>query len=242
MRASKTFFAGSPLLFVSVLGCGLLSALSAGCDGNGGGSGGSGGGSGGTGGESVCTEYVTAPAQNPVTVRIVNQTANDLYIGPEAAGGCGQVDAFSVSDDGGNPVGWRLQACSFTCEELQKGACACAADCALPYVWRIAPAGALEVPWNGTIFTPETMPDECYDASCGTGQTCSVEREPSGALTLSATAWSEVTGSCGASCTCTPDATGTCTIGSGDVAVAGTSATAQAQVDTVSGTIELIFQ
>lgn len=228
-------------LLLSALMSVALSTFPSGCGGNaGGGSGG--GGDGGSGGAGVCEAFVTEPAQTAVTVRIVNDTASDLYIGPEAAGGCGEVDPFSVQDAGGQPLGWRLQQCSFTCEMLQTGGCGCTADCPIPVVWRIVPGGALEVPWNGTVFTSETMPDECYDASCGVGVSCLVEREPEGALTLEAAAWSEVTGSCGASCTCTPDGTGSCAIDSGDAVVGGNGIFAKAEVGAPGAEVEIVFQ
>ncbi len=227
-------------LVVTALLCALTSALQAGCDGNGGGTGG--GGTGGTGGQDACSAFVTDPPTTAVTVRIVNNTAADLFIGPETPGGCGQIDPFSL-DDAGQPVTWQLDSCTFTCEALQKGQCACAADCALPFVWRIAAGGVLEVPWDGIVFPTETMPDTCYDAMCGAGQACFVPREPSGPLTFTATAWTEVSGTCGGgACTCTPDANGTCAISMGEAVVAGTGVFQSTEVDTLGATVDITFE
>jgi hypothetical protein len=125
---------------------------------------------------------------------------------------------------------------------LQMGTCGCTAECPVALVRRIVPGGALEVAWSGTIFTHETMPDECYDASCGVGQSCLVQREPAGSLTFEASAWAEVTGDCGGACTCAPDATGSCTIGQGDAVVGGTGIIATVQVDTLGGMVEILFE
>jgi hypothetical protein len=229
----------SSRVVLSTLVCAVLSALHAGCDGS---SGGGGGGDGGSGGASVCEAFVTDPPETAVTVRLVNNSLADLYVGPETAGGCGDVDAFTLQDADGQPVAWRLGQCGFTCEAVQTGACGCTADCQLPVVWRITAGGALEVPWNGTVFTQETMPDECYDEGCGVGGPCAVERKPEGKLLFQAAAWTEVTGTCSGSCTCTPDATGSCMIGMGDAAVGGTGIYVMEEVDMLGSTVELVFQ
>lgn len=237
MRVSRIPSGHSSLLVLSALLCAATSTLQVGCGGNVGGTGGDGG-----GGGDVCAAFATDPPTASVTVRVLNNTENDLYIGPETAGGCGHTEPFSLEDADGKALRWRLQNCDFTCEMLQTDACGCTTECELPAVWRIAPGGALSVDWNRVVFTTETMPDGCYDPGCGIGQECAVPREPSGELTFLASAWSEVGGDCGGECTCTPDAGGSCTIGMGEATVAGSVITTSTKVSEVASTVDIVFE
>ena len=204
---------------------------------------GGGGGSGGGGGGDACEPFLTNPPTKDVTVRITNNTLADLYIGPEQPIGCGQADQFTLEGADGATVVWRLPPCALTCEDVHTGACACAADCALPVIWRIAPQGTLEVPWSGLVYPVETMPASCQDPSCMSAEeTCFVPNEATGALVFRAKAFSDVSGTCAGGCTCTPDAGGTCTIDASDALVSGIPVITSTEVDALGALVEITFE
>jgi hypothetical protein len=207
MSSAKTF---SILTFASLLAC------FTGCDGSVSSTGG--GGSGGqgttmsTGTANTCSEYTTPPpSASPVTVRIVNNTKSNVYLGQQNAG-CSSGPGYSIADASTKPLKPSRDACEFTCADEQKTSCACAADCAQPIVTLVAPGGHVDLTWQGSVFLSAMMPANCYaDPNC-TSSTCLVETAPpAGALTFGASAWTMATGCGVAPCMdCTPDASGTC--------------------------------
>lgn len=210
-RSSLGLFALALLtLSTSLLGgCGNVT-VGPGDPGGSGGPGGTGG-SGGNGGD-VCEAFVPPDVLvEPVTVRLVNKTGANLYLG-EKTWGCVSSLGFTIEDGNGQPLKPARFACELSCEHLQQGSCACVADCAEPVVTLVAPDGAYEVRWAGTVFETANMPAECFwDTTCVAP--CLVESAPPAqTLAFQSSGWNQI--DCGESgCpTCTPDASGTCTI------------------------------
>lgn len=177
-----------------------------------------------SGGQDDCASYIVEPTRDPVKVTIHNTSKSNLYLGDPTPSGCANEPEFSLKSSDGSELTWALPACALTCAQAQQGSCACAADCAAPFVRLLAPGASYEITWAGTVFTSKQMPTACYkEASCAQSGGCLEEEEPpSGTLTFAVSAWTEVMCNSGATCACTPDATGTCIIdGGGQAAVAG---------------------
>jgi hypothetical protein len=169
---------------------------------------------GGGGGGDVCAPFTAAPpAAATVTVRLVNRTGNAIYLGQTSAG-CDDGVEFTLTDGAGAVLVHDLDVCESTCARLRERSCACAADCALPSAWLVAPYGARTIEWAGTVFRTTTMPASCHsDPQCASAPCFVEELPPAGPLTMAAVAYTEG-GPCpnGGSCTCTPDASGSCRI------------------------------
>jgi hypothetical protein len=198
---------------------------------------------GGSGEPSVCDDFLNEPGSSRVTVRLVNLTDTDVYLGNPNPG-CGEYQAFDLRDAAGRDLVWMRDMCDFTCEDVMRSACGCPAFCPVAPVTLVAPQGAYEVVWSGTIFEPSSIPDVCLaDPTCGTSS-CLVERAPAaGELFLTATAWTGVEGrGCPQEpCGCTPDATGTCVV-EGDVNVTGQPIRVVGKIDRVeTSTVQIFF-
>lgn len=157
---------------------------------------------------------------DPVTIRIENADVVDIFLG-EPGSGCGSPHLYSLEMPNGDPPAiykGSLEVCELTCAELQQSGCECAADCAQPYVVRIAPGGHYDATWIGYVYDTADMPAACYsDATCkGAGSYCPIERVAPPALDVLVPAYPGATCD-GTPCTCTPDATGSCLAFAGTV-------------------------
>ena len=160
------------------------------------GGGGGDGGSGGTGG--TCRAWADQEG-DVVTVRIVNDSPEDLYVPTQ----CGLVEPQitpQLGDDGvryGNDPG----GCFFTCEELQRSEPPiCTAEACLSSVRRIAPGDSFEIVWEGTGMVNVEMPTSCwFDASWGNGECTQLQEAAAQAYRVEIPAFAECVGDC----TCT---------------------------------------
>ena len=196
----------------------------------------------GGGGES-CDAYLDeAPAAAPVTLRFRNERAEAIYLGSQI--GCGVLVPFTLRDASGAVLPWHLDGCGFTCETSQDFSGGCAADCAIPPVFLIAPGGHHDLTWTGVVVETVDMPQACY-AEGGASETCERRVNPAaGSYEVTGEAFTEVTGcdpSQGA-CTCEPSAEGSCQLDY-------TATISGAPITTVAtlaypdqGMIEIVFQ
>lgn len=195
---------------------------------------------GGSGGGAACASFLPpeGPPWKPVTVRFTNTQKVPLYLGN--VGGCGGGDPFTITDANGTVLLSRGGPCAYTCADLQKTSCACAADCAAPVIVYIAPGASLERIWQGSIFTASTMPTRCFsDATCG--DNCLIEEAPTGKLTFSASLWTSADGCDPAACSCDPGLKGTCEI-IGPATVGGTETKGTAVLNVGADTsVDLAF-
>jgi hypothetical protein len=208
------------------------------------GSGGSGSGASGTGasggGPDTC-DYEPGDVTGPnVTVRLVNETGQPLYLGNTEVD-CEPFGGFELSNANG-PLLWQRGSCSFTCAEAQEGSCACAAGCAAPIVTMVADGASWSVTWPGTIYVPKQLTAECAHPDCGAIECVNEATPPAGELTLTATAYPEAVGCDFGPCTCAPDASGTCIIDY-PATVGGRAVTATATISQVSeATVDIVFE
>jgi hypothetical protein len=170
------------------------------------------GGSGGSGGgENACEDFrpPDTPPWTPVKVRFRNEGSQALFL--SAGQGCAGDPAFAL-ESGGQELRWQLGGCGLTCADLQENGCACAADCALPQVFRVEPGGFHEVTWSGAHFVDAAMPASCF-ADPGCAGSCPREEEaPHGTISIRGVLWDSATGCTLSSCSCTPDANGSCQV------------------------------
>ena len=195
----------------------------------------------GAGGGLGCDALVADETTTPVEVRLVNQTAADLYFdNPVFA--CGYEPYFRLYDPQNQELP-HLDAspCSARCAELT---CTCTMTytCGPFSVTRVAPGGVLSTTWNGAYLKPRTVPSSCVDCSLyGDSATCSAWTDPGSlSLTLRSNARTDV--SCiDASCDCTPNANGTC-VPSGQAQASGGTVVATATIAPGQDSIDLVFQ
>ncbi|MFT3769196.1 MAG: hypothetical protein QM820_27470 [Minicystis sp.] len=172
------------------------------------------GGDGGAGAGKPCEDYPTPPpATTPVTIRLVNKSANNVYLG-EKTPSCATNLGFTLEDASANQLKPSRDVCEFTCGELQSGACGCPANCAAPIVTLLAPNGHYDIGWPATVFEAIAMPKSCYqDPTCDTGTCLNEVTPPTGPLTMKASAFSMAAGCPGGTCQdCTPGTQGNCTV------------------------------
>lgn len=194
-------------------------------------------------GEVSCDEYVDAAPAAEVTVRFRNDGAAPIYVG--STGGCGDVPPFAIRDEAGVAHPFYLGACAYSCEDLQEHDGVCAADCAIPPVFLVAPGGHYDMTWNGTVLETVEMPDACFASAQG-GECQQVVVAADGTYELSGEVFSEATG-CDPSggtepCTCTPSADGWCQLDY-TASVGGAPRTATATLAFPGGSlVEIVFE
>ena len=190
------------------------------------------------GGGVVCEPFFEEPAGSEVRVRLSNQTAAAIYLGDEQET-CSTHIPFEVLADG-QSLAWRGGNCGVRCKDATQGPIGCTAECAAPEATRIEPGASVDVVWKGTVLVSEQMPAACYDSG-EVGDACMVEEDAPADLTLRAYAWTEIACQGGEpACTCTPDASGVCTVSF--ATVTGTDLVASASLAVVSDTtVELVF-
>jgi hypothetical protein len=187
------------------------------------------GGTGGTGGTptNTCEAQVADGTGTPVTVRLVNQTSGDLYLAISNFASCTQTRAFDakVPDATLDANAPPADPCGgSTCSTLKCSACTVTWTCSMHVpVTRIAAGGILTSSWNGLAYQTRSVPSacvpgpECWSGSGGATVSCPVAvANTSWPVTFTAQMSTGVSCASG-SCTCTPDATGTCELPIGDV-------------------------
>ena len=157
--------------------------------------------------EALCGPYDDQAAEAEVLVRVHNQGTEPIYLG---GSGCGTWIDLLLADAQGTDLTWRVDSCTFTCEELRReGDFACAAGCAMPPTYMVAPGGYYETSWSGTYLSQEPMPSDCYG---GVDHPTTCQQQivaPAGSYSVTVNVWDQV--SCDVDpCTCTPDAQGSC--------------------------------
>jgi hypothetical protein len=207
-------------------------------------SGGTGGDGTGGDGQLVCSDYLEPYATNPASVRLVNNTSSDIYVGKTAAS-CKFEIGFGLVDAEDAPYRLVRDDCEFTCKDMQDGDCLCTPGvCDASVVTKIAPGGHWDVGWPGTILTDPEMPAGCFDtASCAPKSCVNEVLAPTSGATLKAFAWSEPKGCPDDNCSsCTPGyPTYTCTVPGADH-VGGTMLEASKAYTGQGGTITLTFE
>lgn len=177
-----------------------------------GGSGGNGSGGTGSGGNGTqCEGFEDTTERADVTVSIRNATAAPIYL---TGLGCDADIDLRLYDEDDQRIDFRAGVCHFTCEELQQSEAICAADCAIPPIVMIAPGGSYDMPWDGTIHRPAQMPESCYLNPEYATQGCD-RRTVAPAATYQFEVSAHDDSWCPldqpGACTCTPDASGSCT-------------------------------
>jgi hypothetical protein len=173
-----------------------------------------------------------------VTVNLVNNTGQNLYLGNPTQG-CDPYLAFSL-DKNDQPLVWSLGSCAFTCMEQLSGSCACPADCAAPVITMLAPDGVYKAEWQGSVYSSATLPTGCAAEGCADGA-CPFEEPAEGPIGFTASAYTGASGCDPGACMCTPDANGTCIIDF-PATVSGEIITAKATLEKVTATsIDIVF-
>lgn len=224
----------------------IVLPLFAGCSSSSsGGTGGQGGNSvGGAGGGTVvaqCDALRHDEEPPPVTVRLVNHTASDIYIG-DAPGVCnGSPPPYTIVDPQGTALDFlNPTPCGWTCEQAGCTAgCTTTATCLQHHATRVAPNATLELAWRGTVLEERKLPAACLGGACE--QTCVAWiKPPAVPLTFTGTVWTEMACEFGMACGCTPDASGTCSADYGEVS--GTSLQATATLAPGATSVDIVFE
>jgi hypothetical protein len=171
----------------------------------------------------VCSDYAPGPPPTkPATVRLVNGTTHNIYLGSPAQA-CEYHFDFQLFD-GQSELQPSRDACAHTCEEIQQSGCDCSIPC-VSIVTLVSPGKHFDVGWPGTVFSTAEMPAQCApDASCnGRAQTCLIEEAaPAVALTIRATAYTDKECDAGQCFDCTTGVSGSCIV-TGAVRTKGTA-------------------
>jgi hypothetical protein len=173
-------------------------------------------GTGGTGGTpEPCTDFIVAPPNlPPVTVRVVNATSADVYLGPSQAD-CGYEIGFSLTDASGAALKPNKGHCEFSCADMQLGHCACPPGCVVPDIVKLVAGKHYDILWPRTVFQGATMPGSCYDKTC-TAAACYMEKAAQGPLTVKVSGYAGVHCASGACADCTADSSGSCSVPDAD--------------------------
>jgi hypothetical protein len=204
---SIVFVAGCLALAVAA-GCGSSVTQTTGGTGGAGGTGATGGtggtggtgATGGTGGAGVCSTFGDEPGAGSLTLHILNQTPQPIYL----PGDCeGQPVYELIPNNAGEDITTYPfdPSCLQTCADLQTepqyecGACA-------PAAIRIDPGQTRDVVWNGAgLRGGYQMPAQCWAAGGGAGSCSRIVTAPAGMWSAHATAFNQ----CTDNCTCQPD-------------------------------------
>jgi len=208
--------------------------------------GGSTGGSPGDGGTTdaatlSCSDFApSAPPTAPTTVRVVNSTGGNVFLGPTTPA-CEFQIGFTLEDSGGKPLKIVQNSCDFRCGDLQdpsSSSCTCDPSCTGSPITLLKDGAHFDLGWPGTVFEIEKMPTKCFADSTCAGTPCIVETvPPAGPLTVTVAAYTAPACSSGPCTLCTPGATGNCTV-FGATNVTGTKIEASA-VWAGSGILEI---
>jgi hypothetical protein len=160
-----------------------------------------------------------AAQPSPVTIRIHNATAKDLYFGSPSMLFCPSLPAGFAVQVVGTALLPALANGAHTCAETRRGACSPPPPgCQGPSVLKLAPDASYSIEWRGTFFASNAIAESCRGrGDCARIETCFVEEtRPAQSVMLTATAGSEpkcAGGACGTACTAiSSDATGPCIV------------------------------
>jgi hypothetical protein len=168
------------------------------------------GGTAGTGGVS-CSEFLDeTPPPNLLTIRVTNAKTVPIYMGSDI--NCGPYQLYEIVGPNGqlelHPGG-----CGFTCQGLQQHGDECPDACMVPPLIYIAPGGSYDQYWNLVAFEQAFMPTECYFEPEFAYDSCMQQIvPPAGEYTAIVQASTEFTCLDIGTCSCTPDASGSCEI------------------------------
>jgi hypothetical protein len=188
-----------------------------------------------------CARFVDQAPQREFQVRFTNARTEVVFVGEEA--GCGSLEPISLKNDKGQLELLSLGDCGNGCERLQRGALGCAAICRIPEIVQIAPGGHHDFAWNGSVYVQAAMPSGCYRESQQAPASCAKSVvAPPGPYQVSGSVWPVADcSSAGHPCaTCTPDASGSCTISGGHVSGQVVTKNVTLEVPT-STSVELVF-
>jgi hypothetical protein len=157
-------------------------------------------------------------SNNPVSIRIENNTASNIYIG-KTAQSCKFETAYQVLDVTNTALKLVLDSCEFSCGDVQTGGCVCPPTaCDQSVVTLVAPGGHYDAGWPGTYFADPEMAASCYadQANCA-AKGCFSEIVAPFNATIQATAGTQAQGCAGSCNDCTPGPAGkTCTVSGAD--------------------------
>ncbi len=187
-----------------------------------------------------CSDFTAPPTTSPTSIVVLNNTANNIYLGPPMQN-CQFNPGFAVNGPEGEPYVVSLEACAFTCGALQTQGCGCPpVACQPTIVTLVAPGKKVDFGWTGTVFYPDAMPGSCYSDSQCIAKGCFFEAAAITDSTISVDAYTGATCN-GAPCSdCTPGASGNCTI-SGASSTSGAAVTATA-VWTGQASVQIVFK
>lgn len=227
---------------LALVGCGGSSTSDAATGGTAGtsGTGGTGGtaGGGGAGGATGCSAFADAPAPpGGMTIRLENARTAPIYLGGGA--NCAPAPLYSLEGPTG-ALALDASNCGSTCQDLQQHGTYCTGGCQQPLGVRIDPGGHYDASWSGVTYQPETMPASCYWDPGSATASCDRQILPdAGSYSALASAATGVTCS-NATCSCTPDASGSCQIQG--ATLSGTKLSAKASFDYPTSLVTVIFQ
>jgi len=155
-----------------------------------------------------------------ITIRISNETAEPIFLGPTESGLCssGDLPAFEIVDPSSRPRKTELSLCEWTCEDEQDGIGGCPPACLTTHVLRIDPGGSFDSVWSGVFFDRVEMPAAChFEPDQSANREClKATAAPAGLYRVRAQGWSDVECDDGADCECPDDAgAGSCLLASG---------------------------
>ncbi|MEZ4442914.1 MAG: hypothetical protein R3B72_27715 [Polyangiaceae bacterium] len=156
-----------------------------------------------------CESFLDATSSQSVTVTVRNDGPDAIYL---LGTGCSATVDLELLDDAGDPLPLVAGSCTFSCEDLQETSAICDAACAAPPAIMIAPGGSYALSWNGIYGEEAEMPDSCYADPQSAPDSC-LQRiaAPAGNYGFSVTTATSIT-CADSTCTCTPDASGSCLI------------------------------
>ncbi len=185
----------------------------------------------GSGGAGTCAPYAdSVDGATPVTIRVTNATADDLFFGE-----LGRCDSWLplevVGPDGALDWQGPMYGCGL-CRECG----GCYFGCVEVPARRLPPGSTLSIEWAGTTFDTISRPASCTTPACEATE-CLRESSPApGGYAMTFTAHTAVTCSEG-SCTCVPSAAPVCevpyAIPAGEIVSASATWSGESFVDVV---------
>lgn len=151
----------------------------------------------------ACTELVSSGEVAPVTVRIVNEGDDVVWLtGP---GSC--IDTYTIVEDA---AGHRFfgNHCARLCELSLLGDCGCLLDCPSPGIIALHPGGAFETEWPGYVLAPQVAATACAGDCEGE---CNLRVSPTAGPMTVMVAKATMLQDCG-SCECEPNEQGWCPV------------------------------
>jgi hypothetical protein len=154
-----------------------------------------------------------------VTVRIVNDGDEPIFLGPTVRDSCGtgNLPAFELTDATGAARRSALSLCEWTCQGAQEGVGGCPPACFQAEVLRIDPGSAFDSTWEGVFFDRVEMPSDCFFDGA-VESTCFQQLAAlAGVYRVRATAWSDAACEQAMDCACEPEKPSPCRLRSSNV-------------------------